>query len=92
MEDILNGILSAAWLPPLTKRLSFPTAWRIATALEMIYTFLRIRTEPPLTRFMVAQLSTSHWYNPKAAREELGYDPKVGMKEGFRRLKESLAH
>lgn len=83
---ILNGILSAATLPPLEKRISMQKALLLGQAFEWFYTFFRIRKEPPLTRFVASQLGTAHWYDPKAAREELGYFPKVSMEEGFRRL------
>ena len=91
MERIINQILSSASLAPVTKRISFRLAWALATTIEKIYTYLRITREPPLTRFMVAQLNTSHWYNPKASQEELGYYPKISMQEGFRRLQNELS-
>ena len=90
MEDIINSILSSAGVAPVRKRISFRTAWCLALAMEKLYTLFRIKGEPALTRFMVAQLNTSHWYNPKASQEELGYFPKVSMKEGFAALKRSL--
>ncbi|MBC7661966.1 MAG: NAD-dependent epimerase/dehydratase family protein [Chitinophagaceae bacterium] len=90
MDVIINSILEAASLPQVTKRLSFRFAWTIATLLETFYTLFHIESEPPLTRFMVAQLNTAHWYNPKASQEELGFYPKVTMSEGFARLKQSL--
>lgn len=90
MEDIINSILNSASLAPVTKRISFRAAWCLAIVMEKFYTFFHIKSEPPLTRFMVAQLNTSHWYNPKASQEELGYFPKISMKEGFAILKTSL--
>jgi nucleoside-diphosphate-sugar epimerase len=42
--------------------------------------------EPPLTRWAVEQLSTAHWYDISAAREELGYSPAISMKEGLEHL------
>lgn len=91
MDEMINGILEAASLPPLGKRIGVRTAVFVGTLLEKIYTWFRIKGEPPLTRFVALQLSTSHWFNPKAAREDLGYYPKVSMKEGFARLREDLA-
>ncbi len=91
MEKIINNILSAASIPPVNKRISFRAAWFLATTLEKFYTYLRIKREPPLTRFMVAQLNTAHWYNPKASQDELGYFPKVSMKDGFIKLEKALS-
>lgn len=90
MERILNSILSSADMPPVNKRISFRFAWVLATTIEYVYTLLRIKSEPPLTRFMVAQLNTSHWYNPKASQSELGYYPKISMQEGFDLLRKAL--
>ena len=43
-----------------------------------------------MTRFVASQLATSHWYDISAARRDLGYEPKVGLEDGLRRLAESL--
>ena len=43
-----------------------------------------------MTRFVADQLSTSHWYDITAARRDLGYDPKVSIEDGLRRLKGTL--
>ncbi len=42
--------------------------------------------EPPVTRWAAEQLATAHWYDISAARRDLGYEPRVGMEEGLRRL------
>jgi nucleoside-diphosphate-sugar epimerase len=91
MEKIINNILAAASLPPENKRLTFKKAWFIAILMEKIYGLFGIKKEPPLTRFVVAQLNTAHWYDPSAARNDLGYVPKISMKAGFELLKRSLA-
>ncbi len=90
LEDIINSILVSAGLPEVKKRIPAKLAFGIATLLEYSYSFFRIAGEPPLTRFAAAQMSTSHWYNTSAARQELGYQPEVSMKEGFAKLKEAL--
>lgn len=62
----------------------------LGAAFETIYGALGIKTEPPLTRFIVEQLSTSHWFDINAARCDLGYEPKVSMQEGLVRLAQYL--
>lgn len=89
MDDMINNILATAKIPPIEKRVSVRAALFIGILLEKTYTFFRIKKEPPLTRFVVMQLATSHWFNPQAARDDLGYVPRVSMEEGFRRLAES---
>jgi nucleoside-diphosphate-sugar epimerase len=90
MEDIINAILRAAGLPQVSRRISAQAAYMLGGAFEYLYRILRIRNEPPLTRFAAKQMSTAHWYDTRAAREELGYRPRVSMKEGFERLRLAL--
>lgn len=90
LEDIINSILEAAGLPPVTRRISATAAYGIGATLEIVYRLLRLKNEPALTRFAVRQMSTAHWYNTRAAQEELGYRPQVSMREGFQRLRLTL--
>ena len=77
---------------PETRRISLDTLAKVlGAAFETIYQTLRIQREPPLTRFTVEQLSTSHWFNINAARNDLGYAPTVTMAEGMVRLSQFLA-
>ena len=39
------------------------------------YRVLRLRGEPPMTRFLAAQLGTSHYFDITAARRDFGYSP-----------------
>ena len=43
-----------------------------------------------MTRFLARQLSTTHWFNIDAARRDLGYEPRVSIAEGLRRLEQWL--
>ena len=59
--------------------------------LEWVYRLVPfLPGEPPMTRFVASQLSTSHWYDISAARRDLGYEPKVSVEEGLKRLGERL--
>jgi nucleoside-diphosphate-sugar epimerase len=90
-EALINGWLRADGFPPETRRISLGLAEFLGAALETIYQTLRIQQEPPLTRFVVEQLSTSHWFNIDAARNDLGYTPTVTIAEGMARLSQFLA-
>ena len=91
IEDVINGWLAADGFPPETRRMPLGLAQFLGTALETIWSTLRLQQEPPLTRFTVEQLSTSHWFDIGAARRDLGYAPKVSMAEGLARLSQFLA-
>ena len=43
-----------------------------------------------MTRFVAEQLSTAHWYLIDAAKNDLGYDPKVSTAQGLALLKASF--
>jgi nucleoside-diphosphate-sugar epimerase len=83
-----NRILACAGLPPLTKGVSARLAYAAATTLEGVHRLLPFFGDPPITRFVVRQLSTAHWFDLAAAKRDLGYAPKVSTDEGLRRVAE----
>jgi nucleoside-diphosphate-sugar epimerase len=91
MWDMINRMLDAAGLGPVKRTLSVSTAYALGWMMEKVYGVLRLSGEPPLTRFLVQELSTAHWFNISAARRDLGYVPGVSIEEGLRRLREALA-
>jgi nucleoside-diphosphate-sugar epimerase len=42
--------------------------------------------DPPLTRFLVEQLSTAHWFDQRLTRQVLHWEPRVSLDEGFAEL------
>ncbi len=86
----IDQILALAKLPPVRKTISQKAAWRVGATMEMLYRVLQLRGEPPMTRFVAAQLATSHWFDISAARQNFGYAPQVSTAEGMRRLGEWL--
>jgi nucleoside-diphosphate-sugar epimerase len=86
----INEILALADLPPVSKSISGNSAHRLGTGCEMLYRSLGLSAEPPMTRFLAAQLSTSHWFDISATRRDLGYQPRVSTAEGMQRLGEWL--
>jgi len=88
--EMVNHLLAAAELPPLTRRVPARIALAVAAALETLHRTLRLRGEPLLTRFLLRELVTSHWFDTSAARRDLGWEPRVDLDEGLRRLHASL--
>jgi 2-alkyl-3-oxoalkanoate reductase len=82
----IDEVLSLAGLPPVTRSISLRTAWRIGAVSEVAYRLVVSEREPPMTRFLSAQLAKSHWFDISAARRDLCYDPRVSTAEGMRRL------
>jgi nucleoside-diphosphate-sugar epimerase len=88
--SLVNQILRAADLPPVTRTISPAAAVAAGAILEAIYRTLHLPGEPPMTRFLAHQLSTAHWFNIDAARRELDYGPSVSIDEGLDQLAASL--
>lgn len=88
--ELLDRILAAAGLPKLERSVPAGVAYGAGFLAELAYRALRIEQEPRMTRFLAKQLSTAHWFDPSAARRDLGYEPRVSIDEGMRRLGEWL--
>lgn len=88
--EMVNNILEAGNIPPVTRRVPFWPAYLVGVIFEVIYTIFRIKSEPRMTRFIVFHLASSHWFDISAAKNDLGYEPKVSMEEGLKRLTEYL--
>lgn len=91
MGALLNQILKAGGLPPVTRSVPPALAYVAGAALEKIYTLLGKKEEPIMTRFVARQLATAHWFNISGAKRDLGYRPEVSMNEGMKRLAVWLA-
>lgn len=87
----INSILELAGLPPVEKKISADTAWNLGATLEAAWGTLRLPGEPPMTRFVAAQLSTSHYFNIEKAKQQLGYSPRISTQAGLNKLREDLA-
>ena len=88
--ELINKILAAAGVPPVTRSIPVPLAVMAGWMMETVYGVLSITEEPPMTRFVARQLATSHWFDISAARRDLGYVPSVTIDEGLDRLKRSF--
>jgi nucleoside-diphosphate-sugar epimerase len=87
----IDEILALAGLPPVKRAISFSSARRVGAAMETVYRLLRLKSEPPMTRFLAAQLATSHYFDITRAKEDFGYRVGVSTEEGMRRLGAALA-
>lgn len=86
----IGRLLALLGLPPVKRKISFKTAWRLGLFYETAYRLLRIQTEPPMTRFLATQLAQSYWFDIGRARRDLGYSPTISTEEGLRRLVEQV--
>ena len=76
--------------PPSAEVFRLPAAWAIGSFWDLVYGLLPLAGQPPLSRFMVAELSTSHFFDISRARSDFGYQPRISLAEGMRRLATSM--
>lgn len=82
----INELLQALGKPAVTGRISLRAASAVGAACELAWRALPLKGEPPMTRFIAAELAKDHWFNLAAARRDLGYAPRVSMAEGMAQL------
>jgi nucleoside-diphosphate-sugar epimerase len=87
----LNRVLADAGLPPVTRSVPVWLARAAGRTAEALHLLFGLAGEPAMTAFVANQMSTSHWYDIAAARRDLGYEPRVSVEEGLRRLAETIA-
>ncbi|TGU72523.1 NAD-dependent epimerase/dehydratase family protein [Geomonas terrae] len=88
--DMVNRILGAAGVPPVTRTIPSAVAYAAGVVCECLWKNLKLSGEPPMTRFVAKELATAHWFDISAARRDLGYVPRVSIDEGMELLRRSL--
>ncbi|HAZ08299.1 MAG TPA: 3-beta hydroxysteroid dehydrogenase [Elusimicrobia bacterium] len=84
--EIIERMLAAAGLGPVERRVPKGFALAAAGACEAVWRVLGLSSEPPVTRFLVGQLTTAHWFDISAAKRDLGWSPRVKLEDGMARL------
>ncbi len=82
----IDEILALADLPPVRKTISLRAASAAGATLELLWKLLRRTDEPRMTRFLAAQLATSHYFDISAARRDFQFAPSISTSEGMQRL------
>ncbi len=87
LAELVEGILSAAGLPPPVRSVPAPVASLAGRLIGRLWP----GDEPPLTHFAARQLSVAHWFDQAETRRVLRWSPRVGVDEGLARLAASYA-
>jgi nucleoside-diphosphate-sugar epimerase len=89
VRELMEGICLAAGVPFEPKYVPTTLALGAGSLVERLWPKFR-EDEPPLTRFIAEQLGTAHWFDPRPARDDLGWTPHITLDEGFELLKASF--
>ena len=87
---IIGGLLKAAGVEVEIQAISPVLAKAAGTLLETGWKLFGIQSEPPLTRWSAEHLSTAHWYDISAAKQDLAYTAEVSIAEGLEILAEEF--
>jgi len=74
-------------VPAPTKKISQRAAYSIGVLCESLWRILPLAGEPPMTRFVAMQMSTSHSYSLEPIQRDLGYVEQVTLRELTARLR-----
>lgn len=83
LEDFCNRISSALNLKKVRIQIPYFLAYGIAQTMEAIWSFLRIKSRPLLTTYVVKNFGGKIIYTQQKAKEELNWEPPVSFDDGF---------
>lgn len=84
--DLIRFLCKDLNIAPPKRRVSQSLAFALAFALETASNLSHDRPEPLLTRLTVSMISNSTTLDITAAKQELGYSPRVSVAEGVYRF------
>ena len=91
IRELVLGICRAAGVDASPREVPLRAALAMGGLVERAWRIARRTDEPPLTRFLAEQLGTAHWFDPRPARDDLGWTSPVSIDDGLARLAEWYA-
>jgi 2-alkyl-3-oxoalkanoate reductase len=96
--ELLGGMCAAAGAPRPTRRVPIGLAMAAGAVAEAGWALRRRLSggdgdsdaDPPMTRFVVEQLSTAHWFDQRETQRLLRWRPKISIDEGLVALARSF--
>lgn len=86
VAEIFARIAQAAGVDERARSVPFVAAAAAGAVAERTWALAGRTDVPPLTRFLVEQLATAHWFDQRQTRAALDWLPSVSLAEGFARL------
>ncbi|MCR9161304.1 MAG: NAD-dependent epimerase/dehydratase family protein [bacterium] len=84
--SFIDQVLQATGKPPVRGTAPRGVALAAGWVLETAHKLRGADGEPRMSRWIVRELTTSHWFDISAARRDLGYAPQVSLQTGLERL------
>jgi len=86
--EIIRRLLAAIGIEVRIRAVPVSLAKAAGSLCELAWNVFGLKSEPPITRFSVEQLATSHWFDTGAAKRDFDYVPAISISEGLLRLRE----
>jgi 2-alkyl-3-oxoalkanoate reductase len=86
VAELVARICRAAGLPAPHRHVPLRVAHAGGAVVERVWAGLHLTEDPPMTSFLAEQLATAHWFDQREVRAALGWQPRIGLEEGFDRL------
>ncbi|KAG7484142.1 hypothetical protein MATL_G00046150 [Megalops atlanticus] len=92
--DFMSQILVGLGYDPPRYRLPYCLVYILALLLSLLVLLLRpvLQLRPTFTPMRVALAGTHHYYSCARAKQDMGYQPLVSLKDGITRTVESYSH
>jgi nucleoside-diphosphate-sugar epimerase len=87
-REFLDALTEVLGLPPVRRRVPFRLAYAGGFVSELIGRAIFLKRPPHITRYAVGLVGRPTRFSIARAREELGWRPRVGAREGLRRALE----
>jgi nucleoside-diphosphate-sugar epimerase len=89
-EAFLDAITDALGMPHVRRHLPYTLAYSLGLVSELIGKAIFLKRPPHITRYGVALVGRSTRFSTSKARTQLGWQPRVGPREGIRSTLEWL--
>jgi nucleoside-diphosphate-sugar epimerase len=83
IREFLTALLKTQHIIPSNRSVPGQLARTMAMVIEGAWGLLRLKTEPPLTRFAAAMMSSECSIRIDKARRELSYEPLITREQGL---------
>ncbi len=87
-REYFDKLTSAIGVPRPRFSLNPVLAWCLSSVFETVYNILKVKTRPPLTRYLVDHLTHDFHFTIDRAEKEISYKPLFSTDEAIRRTAE----
>lgn len=77
----IQDLLKRAGVAPIRRKIPAPLAYGLGGVCELAWRGMALGGEPPMTRFVAAQLSRSHSFDMRPAQRDFGYRELITLEE-----------